>query len=646
MLETLKKNDSGDLVKVAQYLTGYCGIKNATGIFDEDFEGYILSWRTEHGLTDTIATVDDDVWFKILEGLPTCSTSKNSKSIYTCAIQILIGGLTIDGSYGSNTKKAVATYQSASGLTADGICGPKTWNALIGGVTASKIETSGSAAGAGQTVSGGKILNNCVHYLQWDSKWKNVKYSTHTSSQTIGNSGCGPSSMAMIMATFIDKSITPVEMCALAVKGGYRTYNSGTSWGFYEYVYKQYDGFSKFIDTTSIETLKAGLKDGALAVCSMNNNDNNFWTKSGHFIVAIGYDSSGYIYANDPNNKTVPRKQKQDKFVTCLKHAFLFWPAVKQEEPVNKDTSKKQETQSSTNATVRGDKIIDISKHQGTVDWSKLAPNLAFVVLKASGLYKNGADTQYANNVKGAVSNGVPFHAYHFLYCTTEAEAKRDAGLFYNTVKAQGHMPLFWVLDCEAEWGVANKNAKKIAEVFEAELRRLAGDDIKIGVYIGHNKYNDYALDYDHYDYVWIPRYGSNNGTIEGSTKPSYECDLWQYTSLGKIDGISGNVDINTIVSKDKDLAFFTGENANVKIDQEQSKNDTPATATVSGKTVKISGGNCYVRTSSNTTGSIIGVAYNGDTFSYAGITATNGWLLINFNGSMGWVSGKYGILI
>lgn len=627
MLETVKFGDSGNLVKVAQCLIGYSEMKKATGKFDDDFSDYVSEWQSENGLT-VAKEIGEPDWTKILENLPTCSTSKNNKSAYVCALQILLGGLTVDGIFGINTKKAVAAYQSASGLSVDGICGSKTWKSLIVGGK----ELTPVPEGSSQTVENGKVINKCVHYLQWDSKWKNVKYSTHTSSQTIGNSGCGPSSMAMIMATFIDKSITPVEMCALAVKGGFRTENNGTSWGFYEYVYNHYDGFSKFIDTTSVEILKAGLKEGALAVCSMNSNDGNFWTKGGHFIVAVGYDSDGYIYANDPNKEVVPRKQKQNKFQSCLKHAFLFWPEKKSEQLVNKDeeASKKQTS---------GDKIIDISKHQGTINWDKFSENLAVVFIKASGLYKNGADTQYANNVAGAVSHNVPFHVYHFLYCLTEEEAKRDAALFYNTVKSQKHMPLSWCLDCEAEWGVPDKKAKTVANAFEAELRRLAGDDIKVGVYIGHNKYNDYNLDYDHYDYVWIPRYGSNDGTIEGSIKPSYPCDLWQYTSLGKVPGVSGNVDMNVIIGQGKDLSWFTGSIVTPTP-------ESAPVAPVTGKSVRIVGGNCNVRTTSNTSGSIIGIAFEGEVFPYAGLTASNGWQFINYNGKNAWVSGKYGKLI
>ena len=198
----------------------------------------------------------------------TCSTAKNKTSAATCALQILLGGLTVDGIFGSKTKKAVAAFQFAKGLSADGICGPKTWAALIGKAESGTSTTSGGTS-AGQTTTGGKTLNNCVHYLQWDSKWKNKKYSTHTSNQTIGNSGCGPSAMAQIMATFIDPKITPVEMCELAVNNGFRTYNSGTAWGFFEFVFEKYPQFRKFITTTNITTLKAALADGALAVCSM-----------------------------------------------------------------------------------------------------------------------------------------------------------------------------------------------------------------------------------------------------------------------------------------------------------------------------------------------------------------------------------------
>lgn len=311
-MKEIKLNTSGVDVKVAQYLTGYCERNKATELFDKAFEDHVKAWQKKNGLTAD-GIVGPKSWAAMADTAKTCSTSKNSKSVYTCAIQIIVGGITVDGIFGKNTKKAVSTFQAANKLDTDGIVGPKTWKALLG-------VSQDSGTGPDE-----KIINKCVHYLQWDSRWKNVKYSTHTSKQTIGNSGCGPTSMAQIMATFIDKKITPVEMCKLAVENGYRTYDDGTDWDFFKFVAGKYPAFTKFAKTSSVETLKSALKNGALAVTSMNGNDDHFWTTGGHFVTAIGYDSDGYIYANDPNKSSAPRKQHQDKFKSCMKQAFIFW---------------------------------------------------------------------------------------------------------------------------------------------------------------------------------------------------------------------------------------------------------------------------------------------------------------------------------
>jgi len=200
--------------------------------------------------------------------------------------------------------------------------------------------------------------------------------------------------------------------------------------------------------------------------------------------------------------------------------------------------------------------IVDVSKHQGHIDWNRLAPHLAFCIIKASGLYGNGADPYYERNMTEAVAHGVPFHAYHFLYCVTEVQAKRDAKLFFDTVKAGGMWPLFWVLDCESQWGIADNQAAPIARIFEDELRRLAREqgpgEIQVALYVAQEKYKNWAFDYSHYAYLWIPGYGDKY-------KPPMPCDMWQYTSKGTLPGINDNVDLNKLIGT-KPLSFFTGE--------------------------------------------------------------------------------------
>ena len=198
--------------------------------------------------------------------------------------------------------------------------------------------------------------------------------------------------------------------------------------------------------------------------------------------------------------------------------------------------------------------IVDVSKHQGKINWDRLAPHLAFCIIKASGLYGNGSDPYYERNMNEAVAHGVPFHAYHFLYCVTEVQAKRDAKLFFDTVKSGGKWPLFWVLDCENGWGIKDNQAAPIAKIFEDELRRLVREqgpgEIRVALYIGQEMYRNCAFDYGHFAYVWIPGYGEK-------WKPPMPCDMWQYTDKGKLPGINGNVDLNKLMGT-KPLSFFT----------------------------------------------------------------------------------------
>lgn len=303
-MKTIKKGNSGNEVKEAQLLLGY----PATGTFDAKFSDVVKEFQKKH-LLDADGIIGKKTWGKLAEVAPLVK-NKNSDKGATLAAQILLGftGNDLDGICGTKTKARIKSYQSANGLAADGICGNNTWSKLLG------VSATSSSK-----------INDCVHYIQWDSRWKNKKYSTHTSRQTIGNSGCGPTAIAMILAQWIDKKITPVETCALSVANGYRTYNDGTAWGFFKFCFNHYKGFSKFVQTNSISVMKSALAEGALAVCSMNSNDNGFWTKGGHFITAIGFDGT-YIYANDPNKSAHPRKQAHAKFQKCMKQAFIFWP--------------------------------------------------------------------------------------------------------------------------------------------------------------------------------------------------------------------------------------------------------------------------------------------------------------------------------
>ena len=58
------------------------------------------------------------------------------------------------------------------------------------------------------------------------------------------------------------------------------------------------------------------------------------------------------------------------------------------------------------------------------------------------------------------------------------------------------------------------------------------------------------------------PRYASPDDGKPNGKKPNFECDLWQYTSNGRIPGINGRVDVNLITGTGKTLSWFLGGDA------------------------------------------------------------------------------------
>lgn len=265
-----------------------------------------------------------------------------------------------------------------------------------------------------------------------------------------------------------------------------------------------------------------------------------------HYITAIGFDSDGYIYANDPNKSAHPRKQKQDKFAKCLKQAFIFWPKSKEATSVPFDKAGAVET----GAT--GDAIVDISKWQGNINFSKLAKKVSFVIARAGvGSDPDPLFDQYAEAMQ---KNGIPFGVYCYSYAGTVEKAKDEAQKLVQ--RASKYNPLFYVLDAEE-----SKLTNMTIRAFASELKSQGAD--RIGCYVAHHQYKNYKYDSlrSLFHFTWIPRYGSNDGTVGGATKPAYACDLWQFTSKGKIDGIGGHADLNVIVDSGKTLEWFLNPN-------------------------------------------------------------------------------------
>lgn len=140
-----------------------------------------------------------------------------------------------------------------------------------------------------------------VLYSQSDPKWGKVSYTIDADPDNLINSGCGPTSMAMIVTTLTGKKVIPPDLSKLSLEHGDRTADTGTSWAFFQHVVEHFAPL-KCKQTASIdEALKEVVKPNVLVVCSMRPGD---FTKGGHFIVMWNYDpKTKMISVNDPAGK-------------------------------------------------------------------------------------------------------------------------------------------------------------------------------------------------------------------------------------------------------------------------------------------------------------------------------------------------------
>lgn len=307
-MKTIKKGNKGNEVKILQLIVG----TTADGIFGSKTKSALKTWQSKNRLSaDGIA--GPKTWAKIASTAP--MLKKGASGTWVKVLEVFLDTMTDDGKYLSDEMQAVKAYQTSKNLSADGIVGPKTWGALFG------VSTSTTTA---TTTNNGTNSKQPVDYKQYDSKWASVIYTqnnTYSKNQTIKSSGCGPTAAADIVATWWDKSITPVELCALSVANGYRTKNEGTAWGFFKFIAQKY-GASKFVQTSSYSTAKACIEDGGYVVVSVKKSR---WTTGGHFICWWKL-SGGNVYINDPASSSSYRaKAPTSTLKEAAKQYFCFW---------------------------------------------------------------------------------------------------------------------------------------------------------------------------------------------------------------------------------------------------------------------------------------------------------------------------------
>ena len=182
-------------------------------------------------------------------------------------------------------------------------------------------------------------------------------------------------------------------------------------------------------------------------------------------------------------------------------------------------------------------KGIDISHHQGDIDFDKLKGNIDFAMVRTSygSFYE---DKKYKRNIKELERVKIPYGLYHFSYATNVESAKKEATGFINIIKK--YNPLYpVVIDIESSSRTSNVRNDTLVDITSTICSMIESAGYYVMIYANKDyftgKLNSSKL--DRYD-KWL---------AEWNSKPTYNKNfgIWQYSYKGSMPGIVGNVDLN-----------------------------------------------------------------------------------------------------
>ena len=179
-------------------------------------------------------------------------------------------------------------------------------------------------------------------------------------------------------------------------------------------------------------------------------------------------------------------------------------------------------------------KVIDVSTHQGTIDWAKVKASGVDGAIIRCGYGSDIAsqdDKQWKRNADECTRLGIPFGTYLYSYAKTTAQAKSEAEHVLRLVKGYNlSYPIYYDLEEAGTESGAIERAKVFGDIIEA-----AG--YWCGVYANKSWWTNHLAGLERF-VKWVAQYNSVC-TYSGSY------DMWQYTSSGSIPGVNGNCDVN-----------------------------------------------------------------------------------------------------
>ena len=222
---------------------------------------------------------------------------------------------------------------------------------------------------------------------------------------------------------------------------------------------------------------------------------------------------------------------------------------------------------------------IDVSVHNGAIDWNKVkAAGIQFAILRAGyGRVASQKDGKFEENYKNAKTAGIPVGAYWYSYAVTPDEARLEAQVCLEILKGkQFEFPIFFDQEEKKTLDTGKANCSAMIRVF-CEVLEKAG--YWVGLYTSRSCLSTHIEDDIKTRYaIWAAEWASKLN-YSGSV------GIWQYSSKGKINGISGDVDLDTAYVDYPTSVKKAGLNGFAK----QTAEPTTSPKTETNKTVTVS---------------------------------------------------------
>ena len=200
--------------------------------------------------------------------------------------------------------------------------------------------------------------------------------------------------------------------------------------------------------------------------------------------------------------------------------------------------------------------IMDVSKHQGVIDWAKVKASgkIDGVMLRAMGNSAAGkpsapyTDPQFARNYAECKRLGIPVGVYGYFKATTKAQADKELALLKKQLTGKTfELPVAVDIEDTVQQAIGKSALTDLAAYCLSTVQSWGVYAmLYTGLYFGQTYLYMGGAALKAYD-VWLARYPKDQSKTKPEDKPktAFAFGMWQYTSTARVPGVSTNVDMS-----------------------------------------------------------------------------------------------------